>query len=84
MNLTGASLDLSGRAILVTGGTGYLGRAICIGLAERGAHVLVNARNAQKADDLIMQIHAIGGSAETAITGTSGATQNDWCRTNNQ
>lgn len=37
--------DLSGKNILVTGGTGHLGSAMCTALVNAGANVFVNARN---------------------------------------
>lgn len=39
-------LDLRGRAAVVTGGTGHLGSALCRGLAEAGATVVVAGRDA--------------------------------------
>ena len=39
--------DLTGRVILLTGAAGHLGRALARGLAEAGAHVLLNGRTAE-------------------------------------
>ena len=36
--------DLSGRAALITGARGYLGRALADALAEAGARVVVSSR----------------------------------------
>lgn len=44
--------DMSGRVALVTGGCGYLGSAMCRGLAEVGASVVVSSRDASRAKAL--------------------------------
>lgn len=59
--------NLTGKVALVTGATGYLGREICIGLAESGAHVLVNSRNAQRALEFVNYLIGMGYSAESAV-----------------
>ena len=41
--------DLKGKVALVTGGTGGIGAAICLNLAESGARVATNYRNEEKA-----------------------------------
>lgn len=41
--------DLTGKTAFVTGGTGWLGRALAEGLAEAGATVVVTSRNQDKA-----------------------------------
>ena len=59
--------DLTGSTVLVTGATGYLGRAMCLGLAGSGAKVLVNSRCKERARTLVFEIKADGGSAEAAV-----------------
>ncbi len=41
--------DLKGKVALVTGGTGGIGAAICLKLAESGARIATNYRNEEKA-----------------------------------
>ncbi len=45
--------DLSGKTILVTGATGFLGRRVAEALLDRGARVRALARNAAKARGLV-------------------------------
>lgn len=42
--------DLNGKVALVTGGTGGIGAAVCIKLAESGAKIATNYRNKEKAE----------------------------------
>lgn len=44
--------SLKERVVIVTGGTGYLGRDICKGLACSGAQVVAIGRNPQRLEDL--------------------------------
>ena len=57
---------LDGKVIVVTGGTGALGSAICRGLAEQGASVVVIARNGEKSQALAAELgeNALGLSAD--------------------
>ncbi len=58
---------LSAQVALVTGGSRGIGRAICLELAQRGAHVVVNFRSNQKAaDETLELIRGAGGAGETA------------------
>lgn len=59
--------SLENQNILVTGATGYLGQAMCLGLAEAGANILVNSRSREKAASLVARINSLGFKAETAV-----------------
>jgi 3-oxoacyl-[acyl-carrier protein] reductase len=51
---------------LVTGGSGDIGKAICLKLADAGLHVIVHTNsNMTKAEKIVKQIKSAGGSAET-------------------
>lgn len=54
------------RIALVTGGSGGIGKAICIQLAKSGHHVLVHFNlNREAAKQIVAEISESGGSAET-------------------
>lgn len=55
--------DLSGRAAVVTGATGSLGRAIALGLAGCGAKVAVLARSSDATEELAEEIRFSGGDS---------------------
>lgn len=51
---------------LVTGGSGDIGEAICLALANAGLHIIVHAnKNVSKADSVVEKIKSAGGSAES-------------------
>lgn len=57
--------DLEGKVALVTGGSRGIGRAICLGLAGSGAHVVVNYQSSHDAAQLLVdEIQAAGGRCE--------------------
>jgi NAD(P)-dependent dehydrogenase (short-subunit alcohol dehydrogenase family) len=56
--------DQSGKVAVVTGGNGGLGLAAALELAVHGAHVIIGARNLQKADSACRSI-------ESAVPGAS-------------
>ncbi|MBL8217564.1 MAG: SDR family oxidoreductase [Bryobacterales bacterium] len=58
--------SLSGQVAVVIGGTGVLGGALCDGLAQAGAHVVVAGRSAERGAARVAAIAALGGSAEYA------------------
>ncbi len=61
------SIDFSGRAILVTGATGGLGRAIALACAARGATVVLHGRVVRKLEALYDEIVAAGGPQPTIL-----------------
>jgi 2-hydroxycyclohexanecarboxyl-CoA dehydrogenase len=50
-------IGLSGRTVLVTGGGGAIGAAICRRFAEEGAKLLVADKNAQAANKIAEEVH---------------------------
>ncbi|MBS0238595.1 MAG: SDR family NAD(P)-dependent oxidoreductase [Proteobacteria bacterium] len=54
---------LSGRIALVTGASRGIGRAVALGLAKAGAHVIIAARSIGALESLDDEIQAIGGAA---------------------
>jgi len=54
---------LKGHRALVIGGTGGIGRAVVLGLADRGVAVTIHGRSKAKADALARFINSAGGAA---------------------
>lgn len=57
-------MEFEGKTALVTGSSREIGKAIALGLAEKGAQVVVNHRDsAQDAEDVAHAIHKMGAKA---------------------
>jgi gluconate 5-dehydrogenase len=56
---------LTNRIALVTGASRGLGLEIALGLAQAGAHVLVNSRSAERCAGVVKRIAEEGGSADS-------------------
>jgi retinol dehydrogenase 14 len=54
---------MTDRTVLVTGGTGGIGRATAAGLATLGARVAITGRDRRRADEAAAEIRAPGGPA---------------------
>src|SRR5438477_585993 len=55
--------DVEGQTVVITGGSGVLGRAMSLALAEAGARVVVISRRAEAAGSVAEAIQAGGGQA---------------------
>ena len=55
--------DITGKTAVITGGTGVLGGAMALGLAQAGANVVVLGRKKENADAVLKQIRAKGKDA---------------------
>lgn len=53
---------MTGRTVLVTGGTGGIGRATALGLADMGAQVAITGRDLVRAEDAAREIRAATGA----------------------
>lgn len=66
--------SLSGKSVVVTGGTTGIGRATAARLVEDGAHALIFGRHEQEISDALTAIRAEGGSGK--INGLTADTSN--------
>jgi NAD(P)-dependent dehydrogenase (short-subunit alcohol dehydrogenase family) len=56
--------DLTGKTVVAFGGNSTLGAAICQGLAGHGAKIAIIGRNLEKAEKVVQEIEAEGGTAK--------------------
>ena len=54
-----------GRVVVITGATGYLGRALAQGFSDAGATLVLTGRNQQALDQLAAELGAVGERAHT-------------------
>ena len=54
--------DIHGQLVLVTGASAGIGRATAIGLARRGARLLLTGRDPERCDEALAAVRAAGGS----------------------
>jgi NADP-dependent 3-hydroxy acid dehydrogenase YdfG len=59
---------IGGKVVAITGASAGIGEATALHLAERGARLVLGARNTGRLDDLAARITAAGGEALTART----------------
>lgn len=72
--MTSQDDEFKGRTALVTGGSRGIGRAICLGLAKRGAQIALNyVANQDAAKSVRREVEALGGRCETYLADISDA-----------
>jgi retinol dehydrogenase 14 len=55
------SEQMAGKTVLVTGGSGGIGKATALGLAAMGAHLAITGRDRGRAEDAAREIRTTGG-----------------------
>jgi NAD(P)-dependent dehydrogenase (short-subunit alcohol dehydrogenase family) len=70
-------MRLEGKVAIVTGAGKGIGRAIALGYAREGASVVLNDRCAEPAQELMLQIRAIGGQAQIVQADVSNLAEHD-------
>ncbi len=56
------------KVVVITGGTGVLGRCIAAHLAEQGAHVVILGRNSELGESIVNDIRKQGGDARFLVS----------------
>ena len=63
---------MTGRTVLITGGSGGIGRATALGLAAMGAHLAITGRDRGRTEDAAREIRAAGsGQVDTFVADLS-------------
>jgi retinol dehydrogenase 14 len=60
--------QMAGRTVLVTGGTGGIGKATAAGLAALGANLAITGRDHDRTEETAREIRALGGGQVEAFT----------------
>jgi len=56
--------NLTGKVVIVAGGAGYLGRAVCRGMVRHGASVVVADLDRERAEQLVKDLNAMDNAAQ--------------------
>jgi short-subunit dehydrogenase len=72
---TATKRPLDQQVVVITGASQGIGRETALQLAERGASVVVAARNEEALTELVRQVERIGGQAEAVVTDVADADQ---------
>jgi retinol dehydrogenase 14 len=58
---------MTGKTVLITGGTSGIGKATALGLAALGAHIAITGRDRRRTEDAAREIRAAGGGQVDAF-----------------
>ena len=58
-------LDMTGKVVLITGGSRGIGRAMALGFAEQGANIAITSRKIESCDKAAKEVEAFGVEAFT-------------------
>ena len=58
-------LDMTGKVVLITGGSRGLGRAMALGFAEQGADIAITSRKIESCEKAAKEVEALGAKAFT-------------------
>lgn len=64
---------ISGKVVVVTGASSGAGRAIAVGLAKKGAKLVLGARRAQALEEVADECRSLGGEAHVEVVDTRDA-----------
>lgn len=67
-NIMANLFSVKDKVVVITGGTGVLGKAIAAHLAEEGAKIVILGRKAEVGNEIVEQIKAKGGEAMFLVT----------------
>lgn len=58
---------MQGKTVLITGGTGGIGKQTAIGLAKLGVHVVVSGRDAERGEAAVRDIQEASGHQQVKL-----------------
>jgi len=58
---------LAGRTVLITGGTGGIGKATALGLATMGARVAITGQDRARSEGAARELRAAGGQVDVFV-----------------
>jgi NAD(P)-dependent dehydrogenase (short-subunit alcohol dehydrogenase family) len=66
---------MAGKTVLITGGTGGIGKATALGLARMGARVAVTGRDRGRTEAAAREVQSVGGEVELFVADLSSQSQ---------